>query len=98
MLKAIENANSVKINLLQMFIYIDKEEIKIIRAVSPKREAVLKKSKVEILEMKNVIIEGKSSVYELLDVLNMDKEEIGKFEDRSENSSKCSGIDLYIYK
>lgn len=80
-----------------MFIGIDQGEIKIIRAVSPKKEAVLKKNKVEILKMKNITIERKSSVYELLDVLNMDKEEISKFEERSENSCKCSRIDLYVY-
>lgn len=52
----------------------------------------------EILEIKNIIIEKKSSVYELFSVLHTDKEEISKFENRYENSSKWSGLDLHIYR
>lgn len=56
----------------------------------------MKKSKVEILEIKNIIIEKKSSVYELFRVLHTDKEEISKFENRYENLSKWSVLDLHI--
>ena len=48
-----------------MFKEINKEKIKIIRTASPKKEdAVLKKTKVEIPEMKNTAIERKSSTCE----------------------------------
>ena len=48
-----------------MFKEINKEKIKITRAASPKKEGtVLKKTKVETLEMKNTAIERKSSTCE----------------------------------
>ena len=48
-----------------MFKEINKEKIKITRTASPKKEdAVLKKIKVEIIEMKNTTIERKSSTCE----------------------------------
>lgn len=57
----------------------------------------MKKNKVEILEIKNTITERKSSVYEIFSVLHTGKEEICKFENRPENSSKCSGLGLHTY-
>lgn len=63
----------------------NKEEIKIIRIASNKKEqAVLKMNKMEVLEMKTIIIKRETSVCELYRIVNINREEISKFENRSE--------------
>lgn len=61
-----------------MFKEINKGEVKITKTAFPKKEdAILKKSKVEILAMKKIRIERKSSVYELSSILTQVKRKLG---------------------